>query len=231
MSVLSNTPSQHVLELHSGDKMTQEEFHRIYAQMPKGFRADLVGGIVYVTSPLTRRHAANHPPLTTLLFTYAASTTGTECGDNATVLLGEESEPQPDLYLRVLPEFGGQSHTSDDDYVVGAPELVAEIALSSRSIDLHAKRQDYALHGVQEYLVLDLTENRLHWFDLTSGHELMPEKDGIHRLRTFPGLWIDSQALLAKDAQKMVDVLQQGLSAPEHAQFMQRLASANKQGG
>ena len=39
------------LELHSGDRMTREEFHRIYEQMPDDFEAELVGGTVYVSSP------------------------------------------------------------------------------------------------------------------------------------------------------------------------------------
>jgi hypothetical protein len=130
------------------------------------------------------------------------------------------------LLLRILPEFGGQSRNSDDDYIVGAPELLAEIAFSSRSIDLHAKRVDYARYGVLDYLVLNVGENCLHWFDLTSSQELAPGKDGIYRLRSFPGLWIHGRALLAKDARKMMDTLQQGLSTAEHAQFVKRLTSA-----
>src|SRR5438270_6929222 len=124
--------------------------------MPGDFEAELIGGIVYVASPLKRRHGTNHLPLGNLLFAYEDHTPGVESGDNATILLGDEGEPQPDLFLRILPEFGGQSRTTDDDYVEGAPELVAEIAHSSRSIDLHRKREDYTRYGVWEYLVLDV---------------------------------------------------------------------------
>jgi Uma2 family endonuclease len=189
----------------------------------------LIGGIVYVASPLKRRHGTNHLPLGSIFFAYAASTPGTECGDNTTVLLGEDSELQPDLYLRILPEFGGRSATTRDDYIAGAPELVAEIALSSRSIDLHAKRHDYARYGVLEYLVLNLTDRRIHWFDLAGGRELEPEPDGVCRLRTFPGLWLHVEALLAKDAERMMDALRQGISTPVHEQFLRRLESAHRQ--
>src|SRR5579884_1907993 len=126
-------------ELHSGDHMTREEFHRIYEQMPPNFRAELIGGIVYVSSPLSRPHGINHTPLTTLFCTYELSTPGVEAGDNVTVLLSEEGEVQPDLYLRILPECGGQSRTTRDEYIGGAPELVAEVAHSRRAIDLHTK--------------------------------------------------------------------------------------------
>src|SRR5262245_47183796 len=83
-------------ELHSGDRMTQKEFHRIYQMMPKHFKAELIGGIVYVASPLKRPHATHHTPLSGLFWTYEGHTPGVETGDNATVVLSDESEPQPD---------------------------------------------------------------------------------------------------------------------------------------
>jgi Uma2 family endonuclease len=148
-------------ELHSGDRMTREEFHHVYQAMPDDFQAELIGGVVYVASPLTRRHGTNHLPLGTLFFAYEGNTPGVESGDNTTILLGEEGEPQPDLYLRILSEFGGQSRTTADDYVEGAPELIAEVAHSSRAIDLHAKKDDYARYGVREYLVVSVREAQL----------------------------------------------------------------------
>jgi Uma2 family endonuclease len=205
--------------------MTREEFHRIYEQMPEGFEAELIGGIVYVASPLKRRHGTNHLPLGTLFFTYESQSPGVESGDNTTILLGEEAEPQPDLYLRILPEFGGQSQSTPDDYVAGPPELIAEIAHSSRAIDLHAKRDDYARHGVLEYLVVCLRERQLRWFDLQANQERLPDADGIFRIRTFPGLWIHGEALLARDYPRLMAALEQGLATPEHAAFVRRLAA------
>src|SRR5712692_887457 len=159
-------------ELHTGDRMTREEFHRIYEQTPEDFKAELIGGIVYVASPLRIRHGTNHLPLGSLFFAYEAHSPGVQSGDNTTILLGEEGEPQPDLFLRILPEFGGQSQTTKKDYVAGAPELIAEIAHSSRAIDMHAKRDDYARYGVLEYLVMCLRERQLRWFDLRANKEL-----------------------------------------------------------
>jgi Uma2 family endonuclease len=221
----SAPPPSEVPELHNGDRMTREEFHRIYEQMPEDFRAELIGGIVYVASPLKRRHGNMHMPLGTLLYTYEGNTPGVESSDNTTVLLGEEGEPQPDLYLRILPEFGGQSQTSPDDYVTGAPELIAEIALSSQAIDLHGKRDDYTRYGVREYLVVSLKERRLRWFDLRADQELLADADGVWRVRTFPGLWIHGDALLARDYQRLMATLQQGLATPEHAAFVSQLTA------
>jgi Uma2 family endonuclease len=212
------------LEMYNGDRMTQAEFHRIYSQMPEDFRAELIGGIVYVASPLKRQHGTNHLFLGTLLGVYVGNTPGTEAGDNATVILGEEGEPQPDLFLRILPEFQGQSATDEDDYIVGAPELLVEIALTSQAIDLHTKRQDYQRYGVLEYLVASLREQRLYWFDLRADRGLEPGADGVYRIRTFPGLWLHAEAVFARDYQRCMAVLNQGLASPEHAAFVQRLA-------
>lgn len=212
------------LEMHNGDRMTQPEFHRIYEQMPENFRAELIGGIVYVASPVKIPHGTNHFPLGTLFFLYKCATPGVEVADNTTVILGEAGEPQPDIYLHILPEFGGQSRTKND-YVVGGTELTAEIAASSRSIDLHAKKDDYARYGVLEYLVLCVRERQLRWFDLRSNHELAPDPDGVIRVRCFPGLWIHVEALLAEDARQMLATLEQGLATPEHAAFVCQLAA------
>ncbi len=213
-------------ELYRGDRFSREEFHRIYAAMPANFHAELVGGIVYVASPRKRRHGTNRLPLGTLSFTYEAHTPGVECADNTTILLGEDSEPQPDLLLRILPERGGQTTTTDDDYVAGPPELIAEIAHSSRALDLHAKREDYRRYGVQEYLVLCLQENQLRWFDLAADAERQPDAEYLCRLETFPGLWIHAEALLSKDYPRMMTTLEAGLASGEHADFVKQLAEA-----
>jgi Uma2 family endonuclease len=222
---MSAPVSAEPLELHSGDRMTREEFHRIYAAMPEDFKPELIGGIVYVASPLARPHGTNHLPLGTLFFAYEGMTPGVESGNNATVLLGEEGEPQPDLYLRVLPEWAGQSKTTAEECVAGAPELVAEIAYSTRSIDLHAKRADYTRNGVQEYLVLCLREKQLRWFDLRADRELQPDPDGVFRIRVFPGLWVHGEALIAKDYRRLMATLEAGLATPDHAAFAARLAA------
>jgi Uma2 family endonuclease len=232
MAPMSGSPgnaAEEVTELHTGDRMTRQEFHRIYEKMPADFKAELIGGIVYVAPPLKRRHGTRHMLLGTLFGNYEARTPGVEGGDNTTILLGEEGEPQPDLYLRILEGSGGQSRVSTDDYIEGAPELFAELALSSRSIDLHAKKQDYARYGGLEYLVACLREQQLRWFDLRTDRELPIDADGVCRARTFPGLWIHAEALFAKDYGRALATLEQGLATPDHEAFVKKLAACGSQ--
>lgn len=223
MATVPDTPT--ITDLYSGDHLTREEFHRIYEQAPEDFRAELIGGIVYVASPLKRSHGTNHSLLNALLVLYAGRTPGVEVADNSTILLAHDCEPQPDLLLRILPEYGGQSETTDDDYIKGPPEFIAEIAHSSQAIDLHAKHDDYARHGVLEYIVVCLRDQTVRWFDLRSDTELQPGKDCIIHAKTFPGLWINTPALLARDQAKLMQTLEQGLATPEHADFVQHLQS------
>lgn len=217
--------TEEVAELHSGDHMTQQEFHRIYEKMPPNFRAELIGGIVYVASPLKRRHGRHHTYLGGTFLTYEGSTPGIEVGDNATVVLSEEDEPQPDLYLGIAPEYGGQWCENADGYIKGGPELTAEISDSSRSIDLHAKRERYAQAGVLEYLVVCLRPKQVRWFDLKHNREFVADAEGIYRSELFPGLWLHGEALLQLDYQRLMSVLQRGLASPEHQAFVQQLAS------
>jgi hypothetical protein len=133
----TSVPVEKAAELYSGDRMDRAEFHELYKNAPRDFRAELIGGTVYVASPLKLKHASIHPWLSAIAFTYQAATPGVELGDNATILLGEDSEPQTDLYLRVLPQHGGISRNSDDGYTLSPVELAIEIAHSSKAIDVH----------------------------------------------------------------------------------------------
>jgi Uma2 family endonuclease len=215
-------------ELRSGDHLTQQEFHRIYEKMPPDFKAELIGGIVYVTPPTSYSHGQHHLTLGAILCAYEASTPGAQAGDNTTIILSEDSEPQPDLFLRISPECGGQSRTNEEDYVLGPPELAVEISYSTHALDLHSKRKVYARYGILEYLVLSLKEGQLRWFDLRNDKELTLDADGICRVCVFPGLWIHAEGLLQRNYQQLMATLQQGLQTREHAEFVTQLAAKKK---
>src|SRR5207245_3471933 len=120
------------------------------------------------------------------------ATPGTETMDNATAILGDDSEPQPDAALIIEPESGGQTSVSEDGYATGPPELIVEVASSSESIDLHAKRRDYEQAGVLEYAVVVLRQRVARWFVLQDGtyRDMEADASGIFKSRVFPGLWV-----------------------------------------
>lgn len=217
-------PPQQLPPLINGDRLSQEEFHRRYEAMPKDFRAELIGGIVFVSSPLRwEPHGGYTSDLSIVVGTYRIATPGVDSADNATAILGDDKEPQPDVAMRILREYGGQARLNAEGYLVGAPELAIEVAHSTVSIDMHLKKADYRQAGVLEYLVVCALEQVLHWFNFQKRRQLKPDVQGIYRSQVFPGLWIDGPALLARNGKRLLEVVQQGLASPEHAAFVQRL--------
>ncbi len=207
------------LPLESGDHLDQATFHALYKKMPPGVRAELVGGVVYMPSPVSNSHAQPNADPVCCLGTYRAHTPGVGTSDNGTTVLGDDSEPQPDAFMRVA--LGGQTRLDDEGYVIGCPEMVCEVSNSSVSYDLHAKLRDYDRYGAVEYVAVIVRERRVAWFARTAAHlvEVSPDADGIHRSRAFPGFWLDPAALLRGDVARALQVLGQGLATPEHAAF------------
>ncbi len=210
--------------LENGDRLSRFEFERRYQAMPSVKRAELIEGVVCMAAALRiRSHGQPHGQLMTWLGTYQAFTPGIVMGDNATVRLDWTNEPQPDAVLLVP---GRQATIDADDYIEGAPELVAEVAASSTAIDLHDKKQAYRRNGVQEYIVWRTLERQLDWFVLRADDYVaqLPDAQGILRGNVFPGLWLVVPALLAGEMTAVLAGLQLGLNSPEHQAFVQSLS-------
>jgi len=232
MSTVEITRSQigaaGVPPLEAGDHLDQQTFHERYEAMPPDLKAELIGGVVYMPSLAKAPHARNSGKIAQWLGFYEVSTPGVEVLDNATAILGEDSEPQPDSALRILETHGGQSEIDDDEYLIGAPELVVEVASSSASYDLHSKLRDYERYGVKEYVVVVVRQKAVRWFvhDGQKFIERAADTDGLFRSTIFGGLWLDPTALFARDLKRLRDVVESGLASPEHADTVKRLVAA-----
>ena len=217
--------------LENGDRLTRAEFERRYEARPDLKKAELIEGVVHMPSP-TRftGHARPHAAIMLWLGTYAAATPGVQVSDNPTVRLDLDNEPQPDAALLIDPQAGSQARVDDDDYIAGAPELVAEVAASSASYDLHDKLHVYRRNGVREYLVWRTLDGRFDWFELAGGvyRRRQPDASGLVRSRVFPGLWLAVEALLRGDLSAVVEAQQRGLAEPAHAAFVERLRARRK---
>jgi Uma2 family endonuclease len=218
------TVEQDIPPLVPGDKLARDEFLRRWEAMSQVKKAELIGGIVYMPSPLSIAHAVMDNHISVFVGIYAASTPGCQAGNNATWLMLEDS-PQPDTYLRIHPEYGGKSGT-EGRYAKGAPEFVAETCLSRTAYDLHQKFDLYQEAGVDEYLAVLLREREVRWHRLGDGaYQVVPvPEDGILRSDVFPGLWLHAPALLDDNMAQVLATLALGLNSSEHAEFVARLA-------
>jgi len=230
MSVaIQHSAISQIPRLEAGDRLTREEFERRYAAMPGLKKAELIEGVVYMPSPVSHEyHGDPHSILLGLMVIYRLSTPGVETGDNVTLRLDADNEPQPDCILRIKTECGGQCPLDENGYLAGAPELIAEIASSSASYDLHDKQQAYRKAGVCEYVVWRTRDQAIDWFVLEEGDysPLPADENGVFRSRIFPGFWLDALALLKDDLPRVKACLEQGFASPEHAAFVERLQAA-----
>jgi len=99
---MSNLPP-----LENCDRLTRKEFERRYQATTTIKKAELIEGVVYVASPLRfEPHAEDGALVVTWLGVYRTSTIGVRLGDNATVRLDMDNEPQPDALLRFDETLG-----------------------------------------------------------------------------------------------------------------------------
>ncbi len=228
MSTVRQPRRQVLPPLVAGQQLDQPTFHERYEAMPPETRAELVGGVVYMPSPMRGDHGGTTQLAGGWLVYYRSRTPGPRGADNVTVKLDLHGEPQPDNILWIPDELGGQTSVDADGYLTGAPELVIEAARSSRLYDLTEKKADYERAGVLEYVVIELDPDRIHWF-VRRGKRfvaLKPGPDGTYRSKAFPGLWLDADAFFADDPNRLFQVLDRGTASPVHAAFVTKLAGA-----
>ena len=215
--------------LADGQRLGQAEFHRRYEAMPPRTRAELVGGIVHMPSPMSRRSrrvdARYHPLARPLPPAYAGRPPGRWRDAHPGRLRRARS---PTRCCASSPNEEALAAVNEENYLTGPPELIVEVARSSRPFDLGGKRDDYERAGVQEYIVVALDPDEIHWH-VRRGDRLEripPDPDGLYRSTAFPGLWLDPAALLTGDLEGIIATLERGLATPEHAAFVARLADA-----
>ena len=223
---LSSPPIPPLVE---GDRLTAAEFERRYLAMPHVKKAELIEGVVHMPSPVSATdHGIPHTIVGHWAAAYWLATPGTQAATDSTVRLDTSNTPQPDMTLFVLPSHGGRVRISTDGgYIEDAPELVIEVAASSASHDTNAKLRVYQRCGVREYVVWRVEKKQVDWHVLRGKKfdRLAPTAAGLLCSEAFPGLWLDTSALLAGDYISVMATLQRGIADAAHAAFVAELKS------
>ena len=196
-------------ELYNGDRMSREEFLERWEQIPELKHAELIEGVVYLASPVSRAHGS-YDALFSAWLGYYAYTAGQdfEIATNTTLPFGDSSF-QPDVAM--LAHRQGLPGTK---YLEELPDLVVEISYSSQSYDLGPKLAAYRSAGLREYITVLLREQRVEWRVLngTRYRLLDSGKDGILRSPNFAGLWLDTVALFPADRKRLFAAIDRGLA-------------------
>ncbi|MFN0093792.1 MAG: Uma2 family endonuclease [Dehalococcoidia bacterium] len=183
--------------LENGDVMSRAEFHALYADCEEYERVELIEGVVYMPSPVrVTQHARHHTMVLRWLMAYEAQYEDVEAMAPASVLLDDQNEPIPDAML-----YRPSRARLEGGYLASPPELIVEIAASTKNRDLHQKQRAYERNGVGEYLVWRVEDGALDWFALRDGAYVRrePGPHGAIESEQFPGLRLDVHALLAMD--------------------------------
>jgi len=78
LPVAELAPSETIPPLRHGERLTRAEFERRYHAMPHINKAELLDGVVYMPSPVSRPHGTPHFNLISWMGYFAFSTPGVE---------------------------------------------------------------------------------------------------------------------------------------------------------
>ncbi|MEZ4967578.1 MAG: Uma2 family endonuclease [Saprospiraceae bacterium] len=142
-------------------RLEQERSRRqeYYALLHEDVKAEFINGEIIYQSPVKRKHWKVSIRLSTLLHNYVETNQLGEVGVEKVMVSLSRNDYEPDIVFFSNEKAGGfqpdQMHFPAPDFVV---EIVSE---STESRDRGVKFDDYAVHGVQEYWIIDPEERSI----------------------------------------------------------------------
>ena len=137
-------------------RFTVADYHAMAAAgiLGEDDRVELIDGEIISMPPIGSPHGGRAKRLNQLLNAAVGSRALVAVQDP--LVLGERSEPEPDIaLLRPRPDFYIDSHPGPADVL-----LLIEIADTSLAYDLRVKVPLYARHGIPEVWVIDVPHHR-----------------------------------------------------------------------
>lgn len=188
----------------NGKKITFEEFCFL---IKDGEKADLIDGVIYMSSPdNTDANALFVWLLGVMDYFVEERELGQVYGSRVAFRLADLHGPEPDIaFVRTK-----RLNRVQRDFVDGPPDLAVEI-VSPDSIerDYVRKREQYRQAGVKEYWIVDEMEQRIVLLRRsTSGsyREVKPRKGVLHST-ALPGFWLRPKWLWQEPRPKKKKVL------------------------
>ena len=183
------------LDLYQRHRLTVHDFHRMGETgiLPVEGRLELIEGEIIAMAPIGSRHAAIVKQLNTLFVRAAGARFIVSVQDP--IILGEHSEPEPDLAL-IQPR--------DDFYALALPRadevlLIVEVADTTLRYDREIKIPLYARHGIPEVWLIDVDGRTLTVFETPADGRYRNERrvrpSGALAPKALPGVEVDLSRL------------------------------------
>jgi Uma2 family endonuclease len=190
-------------------------FEDFCALVKDGEKADLIDGVIYMSSPDNTDANSLFMWLGGLINLFVEEKElGKVYGSRVAFRLGETNGPEPDI------AFVRKDHLDrvERGFVRGGPDLAVEI-VSPESVnrDYEKKRKQYEDAGIPEYWIVDEPEQKVTPLRLGKGgkyREVRPRK-GILHSKALPGFWLRVEWLWQDPLPKTITVLREILGAQE----------------
>ncbi len=173
-------------------------FDDFCALVKDGEKADLIDGVIYMSSPDNTDAATLFGWLFSLLIFFVhLKKLGKVFGSRVAFRLDGANGPEPDIgFVKTM-----RLHLVRRGYVAGRPDVAMEI-VSPESIDrdYHKKRRQFEQARVPEYWIIDEIEQRVTFLRLGKDgkYESVAATHGIFRSKVIRGFWLRDKWLWQK---------------------------------
>ena len=111
----------------------------------------------------------------------------------------------------------------ENDCFIGPPNFVLDIINDTGLIK--ERKRLFSDAGVEEYLVINEQLTKIEWNRLIGDRfkKIKPDKEGIIKSSSLPGLWIPITALRKRDFWTVKACIEHGLTRRDHHELMQSI--------
>ena len=168
---------------------------KFYADITPEHKWEFIQGEVIMHSPALNRHLLATQHFYNLLNAYTATRRCGQVRVEKAMVIFPRNDYEPDIVF-FTPEKSALFHA--DTLYFPVPDLIVEVlSQSTEGRDRGIKFQDYALHGVQEYWIVDAAAETVELYRLAGEvyPPVAPQKDGVLTSEVVPGFRLPVRAV------------------------------------
>ena len=171
--------SDAIIQLQHLQQAMKKETRRrkaFYNWVTEEVKAEFINGEIVIHSPVKRRHWNANDLLSSLLSFYVRIHKLGRIGTEKVMISLTRNDYEPDL---VFFSKEKESTFTDDQVLFPEPDFIVEIlSPKTAKYDKTVKKEDYALHGIPEYWIVDPIKQRVEQYILPpSSDKYFPAKN------------------------------------------------------